>query len=269
MHHGKLEILWQPNEIVIIGGAALGGFIIANTGETIKRVGKSFKNLFKGKPYKKTHYIELLSFMFQVFKLMKTKGMLAIESHIENPHESDIFKKFPSILHDHHVVDLFCDYFRLLTMGIDNHMQIEELLDKELEIHHHESASASSALAAVGDAMPALGIVAAVLGVITTMKSITEPPEVLGGLIAAALVGTFLGILFSYGVIAPMSTFLGKYAEAEGSYYQCIKVAIIAHMQGTAPTITVEFARKNIPSSLRPSFSELEEALNGADKTPA
>lgn len=262
MHHGKLAVLWQPNEIVIICGAALGAFIIANPLDLIKDVGKAFKKLFKGQPYKKAHYLELLAFLFTVFKLIKTKGMLEVEAHIENPHESELFRKFPKILNDHHIVDFFCDSLRLLTMGVDNPYSMDEILEKEIETHHHELEQTAAAITTVADAMPALGIVAAVLGVITTMGSITEPPAILGGLIAAALVGTFLGVLLAYGLIAPIGAFLTKFAHAETRYFECIKQGIIAHMQGNAPAITIEFVRKMIPPHTQPSFKETEAMIN-------
>jgi chemotaxis protein MotA len=266
MHHGKLEVLWQPNEFVIIIGAAIGSFLISNPADILKDALKNLKNLFKGKPYKKVHYLELLSFLFHGFKQMKTKGMLTMEAHIENPHESELFKKYPGFLNNHHALEFFCDSIRLLVMGVDNPYILEDIMDKEIEIHHHEGHNASAAVGGMGEAMPALGIVAAVLGVITTMKSISEPPEILGGLIAAALVGTFTGVLLSYGVLSPISSFIGKFSEAEEDFLKCIKAGIISHMQGNAPAITVEFVRKVIPLHDRPTFRELEAALNAEEE---
>ncbi len=262
MHHGKLSVLWQPNEFIIIIGASIGAFLITNSKPVIKGVLSSLKNLMKGNPYAKADYIELLSMLFAVLKLAKTKGMLELESHIENPHESQLLSQYPKFAHDHHAVDFFCDYMRMLTMGIDNHYAMEDLMNAELEVHHHESHEIAHAVTLMGDGMPALGIVAAVLGVITTMGSITEPPEVLGGLIGAALVGTFAGVLLSYGFISPMGAFLTKFGHEQGKYLECMKVAIIAHMQGNAPQISIEFARKIIPSPFRPTFKEVEEAIN-------
>ncbi len=262
LHGGKVAVLWQPTEVLIIFGAATGAFIIGNPGVVIKGVLGSFKVLFKGKPYKKTHYIELLSFMFNIFKTMRTKGMLELESHIENPYESDLFNQFPSFVKDHHAVDFFCDYVRLISMGVEDHYQMEDLMDKELEIHHDEAHTISSAVTTTAEGFPALGIVAAVLGVIITMGSISEPPEILGKLIGAALVGTFLGVLLCYGIFAPIGSFMEKYFNTESKYYECIKTGILTHMKGVAPAVSVEFARKAIPSSERPSFAELEEAVS-------
>jgi chemotaxis protein MotA len=262
MHHGKLSVLWQPSEFIIIIGAAFGAFLINNTMDIVKDAGKSLSKLFKGKPYNKNFYLEFLSFQFLVFKTLKAKGLLSIEPHIEKPEESEIFKKFPKVLHDHHLMDFFCDSIRLLTMGVDNHYQLEDILDKQIEAHHHALEEAAGAINAMGESMPALGIVAAVLGVIVTMGSITEPPAILGALIGAALVGTFTGVLISYGLLGPIAGFLGKYANAESKAYECMKVGIICHMQGNAPIVTAEFVRKIIPPHEQPAFKEMEESFN-------
>jgi chemotaxis protein MotA len=262
MHHGSFGVLWQPNEFVIILGAAIGSFLVGNPGYLVKKTLGTMKVLMKGTPYQKADYTELLMFFYGACKLMKTKGMLQIEPALDAPHESELFTKFPRFLHNHHAVDFFCDYMRLVTMGMENHYQLEDLMEKEIEKHHHESALPSMSLNTMADAMPALGIVAAVLGVITTMASITEPPEILGGLIGAALVGTFFGVLMSYGVFAPMAALMGKFADAETEMFQVMKTAMIAHIQGNAPAVTVEFARKVVPGNLRPSFKELDMMIN-------
>ncbi|HEU5047524.1 MAG TPA: flagellar motor stator protein MotA [Rickettsiales bacterium] len=262
MHHGNLAVLWQPNEFIIICGAALGQFLIANPIKVVKDAGKSMKFLMKGSPYKKADYTELLLLLYVTFKTMKTKGMLEMESHIENPHESSLFSSYPKFLHNHHAVAFLCDNIRVMTMGVEDHYQIEELMERDLESHHHEHERISTAIVNTGDAMPALGIVAAVLGVITTMGSITEPPAVLGSLIGAALVGTFSGILISYGFLSPMGKFIGAYYEDDVKYLQCIKVALLAHLHGNAPVVSIEFARASIDSHERPTFQEIDEAVN-------
>lgn len=262
MHGGNFHVLMQPSEFLIIGGAAIGSFLIANPPNVQKKVLKSLKKLMKGTPYKKANYVELLTFLFKIFKEIRAKGLLSIESAIEEPHSSEFFTKYPSVMAEHHAVQFFCDNVRLLTMGVDSHYQMEEIMDRDLECHHNEMEVAASAVTNVGDALPALGIVAAVLGVIVTMGSITQPPEILGHLVGAALVGTFFGVLMSYGLVSPIGAFLGKFAHEESKYMECIKVAILAHMQGNAPIITVEFVRKNIPDHIRPSFREVEEAIN-------
>jgi len=262
--HGNLRTLWQPLEFIIIVGAGLGAFIISNPASILKGCLSSLKYLFKGKPYKKDDYKQLLLFLYEVLKLIKSKGLLQLESHIENPHESDIFKKYPALANDHHVVDFFCNNFRLITLGLDNQYVMTDALDQEIEVHHHEGTVIAGALGTFGESLPALGIVAAVLGVIVTMASITEPPEILGGLIGSALVGTFAGILLSYGIFSPIGFFVGHYVNAQTAFLNCIKVAIISHLQGNAPVITVEITRKNIPNPERPSFKEIDEAINKA-----
>ncbi|MCC7260348.1 MAG: flagellar motor stator protein MotA [Alphaproteobacteria bacterium] len=264
LHHGNLGILWQPTEFLIIGGAGIGSFLISNQPKTVTGSLKRLKGLLKGAPYKKASYIELLTFLFVTLRLMRTKGMLAVESHIENPHESSLFSQFPGVHHNNHAVDFICDYLRLMTMGIDNPYQIEDLMTAELDVHHKEAHTQAGAIQTLGDAFPALGIVAAVLGVIITMGSITEPPEVLGHLIGAALVGTFFGILLSYGFVAPMGKFLDQFAADEHTYIECIKAAILSHLKGNAPVISVEYARKCIGEKEKPTFIEVEEACNNA-----
>jgi len=262
--HGDPKVLNQPLEFLIIVGAAIGAFVITNPGSVIKGSLAGVKALFKGSvPYSKDNYVDLLSFMFVTFKLMKTKGMLEIEGHIEDPHNSDVFNQFPSFAHNHHAVDFYCDNIRLLTMGIDNYYLMDDLMTAELDVHHEEGHNIGHALTLFGDSLPALGIVAAVLGVIVTMGSISEPPEILGGLIGAALVGTFAGILLSYGIFSPIGAAVSQYNELEGKYNEVVKAGILAHVQGNAPAISVEFARKSIPVSVKPSFKELEEALEG------
>ncbi|MGB0749627.1 MAG: flagellar motor stator protein MotA [Magnetospiraceae bacterium] len=258
---GHLDVLWQPFEWLIIFGAALGAFFIANPRPIIFGVFRNFGKLIKGSRYNKESYIELLTMLFTVFRLAKTKGDLALEAHVENPDESPLFERFPEFQGNHHAVEFTCDYLRLLTVGITNAHEVEAVMEAEIEVHHEEGHNIAGAVSTMGDAMPALGIVAAVLGVIHTMGSITEPPEVLGHLIGGALVGTFSGVLLSYGLVSPIGMFLDRIFAAESQYFVCIKTGIVAHMQGYAPQIAVEMARKNIGSDVRPSFAEVEEAM--------
>ncbi len=260
--HGDMGILWQPIEFVIILGAGAGAFVVANPKSVIIGSMKAFGTLVKGPTYNKEAYLELLGVIYAVFKLAKAKGDLALESHVENPTESSLFSNFPKFHKDHHAVEFFCDYLRLLTLGAGNPHEIESVLEQELEIHHEEHHAIANAFQVFADAVPALGIVAAVLGIIVTMGSITEPPEVLGGLIGAALVGTFSGILFSYGVFAPIASALGAIYAADGHYLNCIKVGLVGHMQGYAPQVSVEFARKTLASEMRPTFAEVEDMTN-------
>jgi len=259
---GHLEIIIAalPFEMIIIGGAAAGAFMISNPGSVLKGALKGFGRAMKGPRFKKPDYIELLSLQYQIFRLAKTKGMLALEAHVENPQDSTLFAQFPKFQKDHHALDFVCDYLRLLTLGTDNPHEVESIIDEELETHHNEDHAISHAMTNIADGLPALGIVAAVLGVIKTMSSIDQPPEVLGGLIAGALVGTFLGIFLSYGIVGPMANACKQAQEADSKYLECIKAGLLAHMQGYAPQVSVEFARKTLLSSVRPSFTELEEA---------
>ncbi|WP_010297880.1 flagellar motor stator protein MotA [Candidatus Odyssella thessalonicensis] len=263
-HGGHLGVLWQPLEFVIIFGAATGAFIISVPIHVLKRAGAAYGLAFKGNRYSKADYLELLTMQFTVFKLIKTKGMLELETHLDNPHDSALFTRFPTFVNDHHACEFFCDYLRMLTMGAENVHQLEDLMNEQLDVHHSENHAVSHALTLYGESFPALGIVAAVLGVIHTMGSINQPPEVLGHLIGAALVGTFAGVLISYGVMSPLANCVKTLFDNETKYYLCMKAGIIACMNGYAPAIAVEFARKSIESDFRPSFAELEEAIQNA-----
>jgi chemotaxis protein MotA len=258
---GHMIVLFQPFEVLIIVGAATGAFIIANSPAVLKKTFASVLGLLKGPRYNKASYVELLSLLYQIFKLSKTKGMLALEGHVEKPEESALFAQFPNFAKDHHAMVFLCDYLRMLTLGTDNSHEVESIIDEELETHHKEQHVISDAVQTMADGMPALGIVAAVLGVIHTMGSITEPPEVLGHLIGGALVGTFMGVLLSYGFVAPTATALKNRFDAEAKYLQCIRSGLLAHMQGYPPAVSVEFARKALLSEVRPTFYEVEEAV--------
>ena len=258
---GHLDVLWQPFEFVIIGGAAIGQLLIASPKKVIGGLAGSLGKILKGAKYKKDSYLELLSVLYSVFRLAKSKGDLALETHVEKPEESTIFANFPGFSSNHHAVEFLCDYLRLLTLGASTSHEVEAVMDMELETHHSEDHDVAHAMGSMGEAFPALGIVAAVLGVIHTMGSITEPPEVLGHLIGGALVGTFFGILISYGLVGPMAKSLEAVFAADSKYLECIKTGIAAHMQGYAPQVSIEFARKILTSDVRPSFAELEEQI--------
>jgi chemotaxis protein MotA len=259
---GHIHVLWQPYEFIIILGAGIGAFLIGNSKEVVKHIGFALKMAIKGESFNKKEYLELLTMLFSVFKVAKSKGMLELETHIENPKESSIFKNFPLFSHHEEMVVFFCDYMRMLTMGSEDAHQLESLMDQEIETHHHGRNEIATALQNMADGMPALGIVAAVLGVIHTMGSINQPPEVLGHLIGAALVGTFFGILMSYGLIGPIANLVKGIFESEQKYFQCMKAGILAYMHGYAPAIAVEFARKSIHLECRPTFYELETAIS-------
>ena len=213
---------------------------------------------------KAADYRDLLSLLFQLTKTMKSKGVIALESHIEKPGESSIFQKYPKIVKDHFAMDFICDTLRMMTMNLEDPHQIEDAMEKQLEKHHHEALDPAHALQNMADALPALGIVAAVLGVIKTMAAITEPPEVLGGMIGGALVGTFLGVFLAYGLVGPLAARLTGILNGDAAFYKIIQSVLVAHLHGNAAQISVEIGRGDIPSTAQPSFSEMEEALAAA-----
>lgn len=258
---GNIVVLIQPFEVVMIVGAAVGSFITSNRKPVLNAAAKAVPALIKAEKYDKEAFLELLSMLYAVFKLAKSKGPLALEQHVEKPEESTLFQRFPKFFADHHAVVFVCDYLRLLTLGTDNHHEMEALMDEDIETSQAEHHAVVQAVQSTADALPALGIVAAVLGVIHTMGSITEPPAVLGHLIGGALVGTFMGVLLSYGFVAPIANALNGRGESEMRYFLCIKAGILAYMQGYAPSVAVEFARKALNTDMRPSFYEVEEAV--------
>ena len=251
-----------PGEFTIIFGCAVAAFLIANPPHVIKDTLKAFNCLKQPSAYSKKDYMDLLGMMFSVFKLVRTKGWLALEAHIENPHDSALFNNFPSFAHNHHASVFLCDYLRIISLGNDNPMTIESLMDEEISTIEAHYGHPGHAIQGMADGVPALGIVAAVLGVIKTMASISEPPAVLGGMIGGALVGTFLGVFLAYGLIGPLAGAMNSRAETEVMYYRCLKVGVLAFLQGAAPQVAVEFARKFLPHDVQPTFQELEENLN-------
>ena len=250
-----------PHEMMAIGGAGVASFLIANSMPVVKGTLGGFGKVFGGPKWKASDYRDLLSLLFLLTKTMKSKGVIALESHIENPKESTIFSRFPKITKDHFAVDFICDTLRMMTMNLEDPHQVEDAMEKQLEKHHHEALGPSHALQNLADALPALGIVAAVLGVIKTMGAITEPPEVLGGMIGSALVGTFLGVFLAYGLVGPMATRMKEVTEEDGAFYRIIQSVLVAHLHGNAAQISVEIGRGDVPSGAQPSFLELEEAL--------
>ncbi|MEO5807512.1 flagellar motor stator protein MotA [Devosia sp.] len=257
---GHMAVLWQPFEYLIILGAAVGAFIIGNTGAVLKQCTGIFGTLFRGPRYNKAAYIELLGLQFSLFKLVQSKGLLALEPHIENPHDSAIFSKFPKFAANHHAVEFMCDYLRMVTLGTNNAHELDDLMSEELETHHQENHRVVGAIQALADGTPALGIVAAVLGVIHTMGAISEPPEVLGHMIGGALVGTFFGVFVAYGFFGPMAQALRNIYEAEDKYLLSMKIGLLAHISGYVPVMAIEFARKSLMSEDRPTFLEVDQA---------
>ncbi|MCI4661726.1 MAG: flagellar motor stator protein MotA [Neomegalonema sp.] len=259
---GKMGLIIKalPFEMMMIGGAAVGAFIVSNDGGTIKATLSDLGKLFKGPKWKKQDYTDLLCLLYELVRMAQTEP-LKLEEHVENPHDSAIFNKYPKISHDHHVVDMICDTFRSASMNYDDPHQVEDLLEKQLEADHHHAMHASHALQSVADALPALGIVAAVLGVIKTMGSIDQPPSVLGKMIGGALVGTFLGVFLAYGIVGPFATKSGLYAEQDHQFYKLIRDVLVANLHKHAPNICIEVGRQNAPREMRPEFNELEEQL--------
>jgi len=256
---GHLGGLWQPIELLMIGGGALGAFFVGNNMKTVKATFKAAPAIFKGSKYNKETYMELMALMYELLGKVRKEGMMSIEGDVEKPEESPIFSKYPKILADHHVVEFITDYLRIMVSGNLNAMEIENLMDVEIETHHHEALVPSHVIAKLGDGMPAFGIVAAVMGVVHTMESVGMPPAELGILIAHALVGTFLGILLAYGFVGPLAGLLEQKAEEESKIYQATKVVLLANLNGYAPAMAVEFGRKVLNSTERPGFAELEE----------
>ena len=263
---GKFEVILHalPHEMMAIGGAGVAAYLISNSTAVLKSTLGGLAKAFAGPKWKRQDYKDLLSLLFQLTKTMKSKGVIALESHIEKPAESTIFQKYPKVLKDHFATDFICDTLRMMTMNLEDPHQIEDAMEKQLEKHHHEGLAGAHALQTMADGLPALGIVAAVLGVIKTMGSITEPPEVLGGMIGGALVGTFLGVFLAYGLVGPMAVRLKDIVDGDGSFYKIIQSVLVAHLHGNAAQISVEIGRGDIPSSAQPSFLEMEESLQGA-----
>jgi len=263
---GKIGIVLEaaPHELLTIGGAAIGAFLIANSKTGLKHAMHAIKLVFKGEHFKKSDYQELLLLLFALTKLMKTKGMVAVEQHIEKPEDSEIFRQYSHVSHDAFAVHLICDYLRIITMDMSDPIALEDAMEKEIDKHLQEELHGSHAIQTMADGIPALGIVAAVLGVIKTMASITEPPEVLGGMIGGALVGTFMGVFMAYGFVGPFASRSGEAINGDIQFYRIIKEVLVAHLKGYAPQISMEIGRGNIPSHLQPTFQEMEAALENA-----
>ena len=260
LHGGNIGVVLKalPFEMTTILGAALGAFLINNQMKVVKAAFKGMAGCFKGSRYTKARYMELMALQFDILQKARKEGLMAIEQDVENPHESAVFKKYPTIAADHHVVEFITDYLRMMVSGNLNAHEIESLMDSEIETHHQEAHAPVAAVARLAGGLPAFGIVAAVLGVIKTMGSVGQPPAVLGAMIGSALVGTFLGILLSYGFVAPIASQLEQKMEEGGKIYQCMKVVLLASMNGYAPQVAIEFGRKVLYSTERPTFAELE-----------
>jgi chemotaxis protein MotA len=261
---GHLAALWQPLELVMIFGAAIGAFFVGNNPKAIKATLQALPTLFKGSKYTREMYMELMSLMFDVLSKVRKEGLMSIEGDIEAPEQSPVFSKYPAVMADHHVVEFITDYLRLMVSGNMDAFQIENLMDNEIETHHHEGHVPAACIAKLGDGLPAFGIVAAVMGVVHTMESVGLPPAELGILIAHALVGTFLGILLAYGFVGPLASLLEQKLEESTKMFQTVKVTLLASLNGYAPALAVEFGRKVLYSTERPTFAELEDHIKKA-----
>lgn len=260
MEHGKLPVLIQPNELVIIGGAAIGTLVTANPLHTLKAIVSAVLGVLKGSPYNKARYTETLKMLFDLLTKARKEGAIAIEADVEEPDKSQTFSKYPAFLKDHHVRDFVCDTLRMAITGGVSAFDVDQMMEVDMDVHHHEAAMPSQALQTVGDALPGLGIVAAVLGIVITMGALGGPPEEIGHKVAAALVGTFLGILLCYGLIAPVASAMSKGVDEEHSYYHVLRVVMLAFIKGTSPIMAVEIGRRAVPGHARPSFKEVEAA---------
>lgn len=260
---GKFDVILHalPFEGMMIGGASLGAFIIANSGSIMIKSLKGVGKVTKGSKWKSQDYVDMLCLMTELSKLFKAKGPIGIEPHIENASESEIFQRYPKLCKDHFITDLICDSFRMITMDFDDPYQMEDIINKKIKKHHHEALEPAGALQVMSDGLPAIGIVAAVLGVIKTMSSIDKPPTILGGMIGGALVGTFLGVFLSYCFVGPIASRLNQIEDEESIIYNVIKEIIISLMHGNSPIIAVESGRGIVPSAMQPNFYELEQAL--------
>jgi chemotaxis protein MotA len=264
-HGGNIGVILRalPFELITIFGGALGAFAVNNQPKVLKATLKLLPTALKGSKYTKERYLELLTLLYDILQKARKEGLMSIEKDVEEPHDSEIFKKFPVVGSDHHVVEFMTDYLRMMVSGNLNSHEIEALMDSEIETHHQENHAPIAALTRLAGALPAFGIVAAVLGVINTMGSVGQPPSVLGGMIASALVGTFLGILLAYGVVEPLAGLLEQKTEEGTKEFQCIKTTLLASMQGYNPSTAIEFGRKVLFSTERPSFLELESHVRG------
>ncbi|HWF10931.1 MAG TPA: flagellar motor stator protein MotA [Bryobacteraceae bacterium] len=260
MEHGKLPVLAQPAELIIIGGAAIGTLLAANPLGLIIRIFKSLLSIIGGSRISSASYLDSLKLLNDIFTFARKSGMAKLEEDIENPQKSAVFSKYPKITKDHDVMHFVCDTLRTAVAGVVAPHDLDALVEGDIEIHHHAAGAPVRALSTIADAMPGLGIVAAVLGIVITMGALGGPPEQIGEKVAAALVGTFLGILLSYGLISPLAAHLQHIIDAEGQYYQVLRAGLMAFAKGMAPIIAIEFARRAIPHEMRPSFKDMEAA---------
>jgi chemotaxis protein MotA len=270
MEHGKLLVLLQPAELIIIGGAAVGTVLIANPLHILKQIAGGMVGVFAGSKFTKQRYLDSLKMAYELLNKARREGLMTLENDVEAPDKSPILSKYPFFIKDHHTCDYFCDTLRMAISGVEA-FDLDQLLDLDLEVHHNSANLPVASLSTMADSLPGLGIVAAVLGVVITMGALGGPPEEIGQKVAAALVGTFLGILLCYGLVGPIASNMGKIAEEEAAYLHVLRVVMISFLKGSAPIMAVEFARRAIPGHVRPSFKEVETICRGGggEATPA
>ncbi|HTC48055.1 MAG TPA: flagellar motor stator protein MotA [Candidatus Aquilonibacter sp.] len=268
MEHGNLKVLIQPNELVTIGGAAVGTVLIANPLHILKKIAGGIGGVFGGSKYTKQAYLDSLKTLYELLNKARKDGLMALEGDVEEPGKSPILSKAPAVLKNHHASDFVCDSLRMAITGVDA-FDLDQLLDLDLEVHHHGAALPTAALSSMADSLPGLGIVAAVLGIVTTMGALGGPPEEIGKKVAAALVGTFLGILMCYGLIGPIAANMVKISDDEHAYLYVLRVLLVSFLKGSAPIMAVEVARRAVPGHVRPSFKELEAACRGGGAAAA
>jgi chemotaxis protein MotA len=269
MEKGPVAVLMQPSEFVIIGGAAIGTLLAANPMHVLKRIAAGIVGSLKGSKFSKTRYVDSLKMMFNLFKKARKDGLVAIEGDIEEPEKSQLFSQYPAFLKDHHARHFVCDTMRMAITGGATPFDVDQMMELDMEVHHSGALNSTTALSTVADALPGLGIVAAVLGVVVTMSSLGGPPEEIGRKVASALVGTFLGILLCYGMVGPLATNMTKMVDEETAYYHVLRVVMLSFIKGMSPVLAVEMARRAIPEHVRPSFEEVEKACRQKDESIA
>jgi chemotaxis protein MotA len=267
MEKGQLAVLMQPSELVIIGGAALGTLLAANPMHVLKKIVHDLTRIVAGSKFSKQRYLDSLKMMFSLFNMARKDGMAGIESDIEEPEKSLLFTKYPAFMANHHIRDFVCDTMRMAITGGASTFDVDQMMELDMDVHHAGAAQPANALSTMADALPGLGIVAAVLGVMITMSSLGGPPEEIGRKVASALVGTFLGILLCYGLVGPLAANLSKLNDEEHAYYYVLRVVMLSFIKGMSPLLAIEMARRAIPEHVRPSFQEVEKSCRQKDET--
>jgi chemotaxis protein MotA len=268
MEHGNIHVLIQPAELLIIGGAAAGTVLISNPLHILKAIAGGLGSVFGSSKYGKERYVDSLKMMYELLNKARKEGLVALESDIEEPDKSALFSNYATFVKDHHALAFVCDTMRMAVSGGVEIFDLDQMLESDMDVHHHESTQPVSALTTMADSLPGLGIVAAVLGVVITMGALGGPPEEIGHKVAAALVGTFLGILLCYGLVGPLAARMGKVAEEEHAYLQVLRVVMVAFLKGVAPIMAVEIGRRSVPGNVRPSFQEVEQVCRGGAAPP-